>query len=224
MRKKRAKQTQQFAQAKQLDSKDWRWKLMRFGERLFGHSKSTSVPMTKVSKRSDEIGLRDVEAQWRHGSVKKDGEFDNIIGAYDYSIRSPASEYSRYYRRQPHNNPQRSEAARESMTTQSIYSQVTGVRNNTMPEPRQPVKGNRLMSRFSTSTASTDPAAKQEQLPALPPALPQFASSRPPTPAQEYKTSVLNREDPLEQSRWMVEPDNTGFSSESKNPFIRRQF
>jgi len=209
MRKKRAEETKRFAQAKQLNSGDWKGKLMRLGERLFGHKKSVFVP---ASKRNEEVVLKDVEAQPYYTGSRKDGELDNIIDAYDYSIRSPGSEYSRYYRRQPHN-----ESARESMSSQSIYSQVTGVRSNNMPQPRQPVKENPLISRFSVTTSGTKSSDRQEQLPVLPPLI---ASSRPPTPAEEYKAAVRLKPDLFGHERQLLAPEDTGFSQQSRNLFV----
>jgi len=222
-RKQRAKQTKMFAQAKELNVKDWKWKLMRFGEKLFGHPKSTWV--SAKNKNVEQIGLRDVEGQHYRPETKRDGEFDNIYDAYDYSIRSPVSEYSRYYRRQPHLERSATVTAKESMSSRSIYSQVTGMRNNRMPEPRQPVKKHNLMSRFSASTASLSSGGrKAERLPELQPPLQPFSSpapaSRPPTPAQEYKATIQQR-DPGANSNWFVAPDYTGFSSQSRNPFLR---
>lgn len=56
-RKQRAKHTQNFAQQKFSSSGtgDWKWRLIRFGEKLFGHNKSTRIlpehmPMADVEK------------------------------------------------------------------------------------------------------------------------------------------------------------------------------
>jgi len=223
-RKQRANKTKQFAIAKKLDDTgDWRQRLVRFGERLFGH-----IPKNKLARhytydadpqdypgdtKRGDIALRDLEGQtrWKDGpkrstTYRDDEDFDGIVGAYEYerSTRSSPSEYSRFYRRQSHNNPSAElereysrlrqqkprEDVLESLASRSIYSQVTGA-NKKAPEPRLPVR-DFPGSRFSTSTGSGS------------------SRTRKLTPAEEYKSDVQERE---------VQQDFTGKLSNPNNPF-----
>ena len=225
-RNQRANKTKKFAIAKKLDdSGDWKQRLVRFGERLFGHTpknrlaghytRSADPQGYPGDTKKGDIALRDLEAQRRYrddpkrpGTYHDDYDLDNIVGAYEYeeTIRSSPSEYSRYYYRQSNNPAAELEREysrlqqqnlrddiHESLASQSIYSQVTGVKKKA-PETRVPVK-DLLTSRFSTSTGSS--------------------KSRTLTPAQVYQSSVQHRE---------VQQDLTGSSgnsSGSKNPFDR---
>jgi hypothetical protein len=229
-RKQRAKETQQFAKAKMIEGNDWKARLMRFGERLFGHPKRTADQYVYPSEHKGALGMRDVEAQKsnRGFDVKsktktKNSDIDRIVDHYDYehSEHSPVSEYSRFYRRQP-----RAQELDRSVMTGSVYSQVTRRSNYTIAQPRQPVKGVPL-SRFSISTASSR-SGRKEQLPELLPPVPKFSSATTavaawqPTPAEEYKVAVQQKDS---SSRWMLlEPDHTGSSEGSKNPFRTRRF
>ena len=226
-RKQRANKTKQFAIAKNLDDpKSWRQRLVRFGERLFGHTPKNRLAGTRShtpdppsypgDTKGGDIVLRDLEEQRRfredlqQPTAYHDDDLDGIVGAYEYqqSIRSSPSEYSRYYRQQPHNDPSAElnrqysrlqkgrprEDILESLASRSIYSQVTGS-NRRAPEPRVPVR-NFPGSRFSTSTGSGS-----------------SNRSRPLTPAEEYKSNVQRRE---------VQPNFTGSSENtlgSNNPF-----
>ena len=124
-RKQRANKTKQFATAKKLDdAKDWRQRLVRFGERLFGHTPKNRLAGHHTyaadprgypgdTKRGD-IALQDLEAQrrWRQDQERlpayhDDDDLDGIVGAYGYepSVRSNPSEYTRYFNRQSHMDP-----------------------------------------------------------------------------------------------------------------------
>ena len=230
-RKQRANKTKQFAMAKKLDDpKSWRQRLVRFGERLFGHTSKNKFAGHYTyntdqqgylgdTKKGGDIALRDLEEQRRFRDDSKrptayrDDDLDGIVGAYEYeqSVRSSPSEYSRFYRQQPHNDRSaqldreysrlrqqkpREEDILESIASRSIYSQVTGSKKRA-PEPRLPVR-NFPGSRFSASTSSGS-----------------SNRSRTLTPAEEYKSNVQQRE---------VLPNLTGSSETSlgsNNPFRR---
>lgn len=230
-RKQRANKTKQFAMAKKLDDpKSWRQRLVRFGERLFGHTSKNKFAGHYTyntdqqgylgdTKKGGGIALRDLEEQRRFRDDSKrptayrDDDLDGIVGAYEYeqSVRSSPSEYSRFYRQQPHNDRSaqldreysrlrqqkpREEDILESIASRSIYSQVTGSKKRA-PEPRLPVR-NFPGSRFSASTSSGS-----------------SNRSRTLTPAEEYKSNVQQRE---------VLPNLTGSSETSlgsNNPFRR---
>ncbi|KAJ8096338.1 hypothetical protein PM082_011496 [Marasmius tenuissimus] len=66
MRKKRAAETKEFARAKRLDGDGggWRWRMVRFGERLFGHRPSRRVYPEEVDvERGNGVQMRDVGLQ-----------------------------------------------------------------------------------------------------------------------------------------------------------------
>ena len=221
-RKQRANKTKQFALAKKLDdTRSWKQRLVRFGERLFGHTSKNKLAGHHTytagprDAKGGDIALRDLEEQrrWRDDQKRlptyhDDDDLDGIVGAYEYeqSTRSAPSEYSRYYHRQSHNNPSAElereynrlrqqkprEDVLESIASRSIYSQVTGAKKRA-PEPRMPVKGI-PGSRFSMSTSSGS-----------------SGRSRTLTAAQEYKSSVQHRE---------PQQNLTG-SSNPNNPFSK---
>ncbi|KAJ7590656.1 insulin-like growth factor binding protein [Mycena floridula] len=139
-RKQRAKRTAKFAQAKNLEHKgSWRWRLVRFGEKLFGHHKSV-----RVEEESEEIKLakmRNAEEARHHGEIEK------LIGSY-------ADGYSN---RQSHHSQ-----APSMMSGPSMYSQVTGVPRKA-PETRQPVKKELLLpSRLSNGSFFANPPTEAE--------------------------------------------------------------
>ena len=228
-RKQRANKTKKFAIAKKLDdSGDWKQRLVRFGERLFGHTPKNRLAGHHTyaadpqgypgDTKKGDIALRDLEEQrkWRDdpkrpATYHDDDDLDGILGAYQYeeTIRSTPSEYSRFYHRQSHHDPSAElereysrlqqqkprEDVLESLASQSIYSQVTGVKKKA-PEPRLPVR-DFPRSRFSISTKSS-------------------GGSQTLSPAQKYKDSVQHQE---------VQRDFTGSSGNSSglnnpnNPF-----
>lgn len=82
VRKQRAKQTKAFAQAKRLDcSTNWRWRLVRFGEKLFGHRRSQQAypdqlnhTVADPSGDSEELKLmrmRNAEEARHHQEMEK---------------------------------------------------------------------------------------------------------------------------------------------------------
>ncbi|KAI0933443.1 hypothetical protein AcV5_005588 [Taiwanofungus camphoratus] len=210
MRKKRAQATQVFASAKRLNqSHSWRWRLMRFGERLFGH---TPMQRWVVPEENDEVRLEKLRAA---EEARYDRDMEKLIGSYEYSKAgsyrqpSPLPSLREYDGRQsnrreaPHHASNRLSAG--SLSAGSLYTQVTGMPRRA-PEPRQPVKkgADMLPSRFSDTTYGTS-----EEV---------FDPPKAPTPAQEYARSVTQaQQDPPRGSYWM-RPINTG---PSRNPFRR---
>lgn len=139
-RKQRAKETAAFASAKALNHKpNWRLRLARFGERLFGHSPSQPRPDT------EEIALWKLRAA---EEAQHNRDLEKLIEAYGFS--RPVS---------PH-EPKRAEShdyesdRSHRLSGRSIYSEVTGLPQRG-PEPRQPVKTNPLKSRFSSTTVGS---------------------------------------------------------------------
>ncbi|KAJ6520275.1 insulin-like growth factor binding protein [Mycena sanguinolenta] len=235
-RNRRAKQTAVFAASKRLDPKtNWRWRLLRFGEKLFGHKASRRAPppppIPTQDVESEAIQLmkmRNAEEARHHNEMEK----LQLFGAYEYtragstrSSRASSSQSSR--RRAPSALPSLDDrrdrdhtAVAAQVSRASIYSQVTGEPRNA-PEPRQPVNKNLLtaLARYPSSvssggksymyTASADERLIDVDLPTGP------------TEAQEYADAVrpsLAASPPTRGAYWL-EPMRTGTSS--NNPFRR---
>ncbi|THH15129.1 hypothetical protein EW146_g5300 [Bondarzewia mesenterica] len=134
MRKRRAQQTAAFAAAKNLNKRgNWRWRLLRFGERLFGHAPSRRF----VAPEQEEVRLTKIpgaEERRHRRQLEKLGGSSALPSYYDYD--------------HVHDR-------RQSTATESLYSQVTGAPRRTA-EPRQPIKDVPPMaSRFSWTTSGS---------------------------------------------------------------------
>ncbi|PSR73304.1 hypothetical protein PHLCEN_2v10832 [Hermanssonia centrifuga] len=229
-RKKRAKATVMFATAKRLHRKGgWRNRLVRFGEKLFGHKRSYPVDPREQERIQMEKLRSSEEARYNR-------DMDKFIDAYDYSragsSRGPSPIPSLYERERERerahdrlvnqrtgNNLHHRRLSGASLTNGSLYSQVTGMPKRA-PEPRQPVRNARdlLPSRFSATSyaTSSNHSGAQETLPPPPDLL---EASRPPTPAQEYARTVkLGSQQPEPRGTYWLQPTNTG---NSNNPFLR---
>ncbi|KAJ8482593.1 hypothetical protein ONZ45_g14892 [Pleurotus djamor] len=198
-RKQRAKQTAVFAQTKNLPHHgDWRWRLARFGERLFGGQR----PRRGLDPESEEIKLmrlREAEEARHYNDTEK------IIDSYGDSSSGMAGGSSSDLRKNANRR-------RSHLAANSIYSEVTGVPRRT-PETRQPVK-DYASTRLSSSTfgsymyRSGPPRAEQEST--IPPV---------PTEAQTYANAIrpaLAASPPVSQGMYWMEPVKTGSSN---NPF-----
>ena len=222
-RKKRAKATAMFATAKRLDRQGgWRWRLMRFGEKLFGHNRSRLVPARQPEPVRMEK-LRDPE------EARYSRDMDKFLDAYDYSragssrVPSPLPSLRDYDREvaYPVDNrpPPNNRFSGVSLTSDSIYSHVTGLPRSG-PQPRQPVRNARelLPSRFSDATSSH--ASPYPSPPLAPRVGNLIDTSRPPTPAQEYARLVMQHSGPQEsRGAYWIQPTDTG---NSRNPFLNR--
>ncbi|KAH7911899.1 growth factor receptor domain-containing protein [Hygrophoropsis aurantiaca] len=193
-RKQRAKDTAKFATAKALNQKtSWRWRIARFGEKLFGHAPTQPRP------DSDEIALWKLRAA---EEARHNREMEKI-GVYEYSragsSRAPSPLPSLYDHK--HYAPSHDS---HRLSGGSMYSVVTGIPRSG-PEPRQPVKSNPLTSRFSSTTLGSSvykkPTAKRELIPKR-------------TDAEAYAASVRESPEPT-GSHWIT-PTSTGGS---RNPF-----
>ncbi len=205
-RKKRAKATAMFATTKQLRRPGgWRGRLVRFGERLFGHKRSYAAYPTPGDEQIRMEKLRAAE------EARYDRDMDKMLEAYDYSSRGASPLPSYYDPDRPRLTPQPTGHA--SLEDRSIYSQVTGVPRRA-PEPRQPVRNPRelLPSRFSGTSYST---STPEELQPLPPPQSFEEPERPPTPAQEY-ARMMKQGQPEPRGAYWLQPTNTGGS---RNPF-----
>ncbi|KAI8974261.1 hypothetical protein BD414DRAFT_424620 [Trametes punicea] len=241
MRKRRAAATANFAAAKKLDHyKTWRYRLVRFGERLFGHKKGQrwmmpppeheDIRLEKLRAAEQARYDRDIEKLGdprRESSLRHDREMEKLIGAYEYSragsSRAPSPlpslrEYDTDRLSHKASSKGSSDRGRDRVTNdlvaqESLYSQVTG-QPRRAPEPRQPVRNaaDLLPSRFSNTTTYSS------WLTPDPPAQPAYSA---PTPAQEYARSVtqpVQPESPPQRGTYWLQPANTGGS---RNPFLR---
>jgi len=119
-RKQRALRTAKFATAKNLHhGSSWRWKLLRFGERVFGHRRShRAMPADHEDEEMKLMQLRAAE------EARHEQDMDILLGNYDYDRGS--------VKRQP-----------SQLSGPSMYSQVTGLTRK-QPDVRQPVKSSML--------------------------------------------------------------------------------
>ncbi|CCM04529.1 uncharacterized protein FIBRA_06710 [Fibroporia radiculosa] len=202
MRRKRAQATAAFATAKRLNpSRSWRWRIARFGERLFGRAprQRWTPPEDMEEVKLDKLRAAE-EARHDRALEKRD--------EYEYGSRhepSPLPSLYDYYtdsHGQAKQHGDRHSAV--SLSQGSLYTPITGVPRRA-PEPRQPTRNPRdlLPSRFSDTTLGSHDARERER-----------ASAR--TPAQEYAWSVTQAQDMPRGSYWL-KPTSTG----STNPFRR---
>ena len=177
-RKQRAKRAaEQFAKGSTSKARTgWRWKLLRFGEKLFCHARSRRVPIIRVEQAEDvklATQLRMTEEArpvasdfWfndMHPSEEGRREEDlvQLIGSYNpmpEAYYNPNNRHIRILGDQQRRSLIYSDDDDDSSSQHSapsMYSQVTGLPHN-VPEPRQPLK-----SRFSMSTFATKEVQKK---------------------------------------------------------------
>ncbi|KAJ7700853.1 insulin-like growth factor binding protein [Mycena rosella] len=236
-RTRRAQQTAAFAAAKRLDPKtSWRWRLLRFGEKLFGHKASrrataaaAAPPITAEGIESEAIKLmkmRNAEEARYHGEMEK----LQLYGAYEYSragsvrsSRAPSTLPSLDGRRRAQDAPARALDVAEQVSRASMYSEVTGVPRNA-PEPRQPM-GKTLLARYPSAASSAGRSYMYDStvdarlidvddLPTGPSAAQAYADAVRPALAASPPTGTRG-------AYWLqpIEPTRTGTSS--NNPFRR---
>ncbi|KAF5352024.1 hypothetical protein D9758_009411 [Tetrapyrgos nigripes] len=185
-RRRRLEQTKRFAEAKNLDKPSgWKYRLVRFGEKLFGHRRSHRVqPLPPYPPYSDAEPGKDTEElellKLRNAEeARHNREMEKLMlyGDYQYdrdSVRSKRtsttpstlpslSGIDRAERRRE--DAQRrardlfpnSNSSPNRLSGPSLYSQMTGIPRNG-PEAKQPVKTGILphsTSRFSSSSLGT---------------------------------------------------------------------
>jgi len=215
-RKGRKERTRRWAEGKKL-SGGWRGKFVRFGERIFGGSgrardgEGGDVKGTKgklLKKR--EV---DEDAYSRHEL----DDLDQFIDAYEYS-KAPSRRTSAAPSVLP---PLDSRSARsdskKSRTSpvrlaagHSLYSEITG-NPRQGPEPRQPVKKDLLMSRFSGSTYSGSGSSTSAY----------SMRTRSPVVATEAEAYAMKIRPALAASP-PLEPGTGWVEGKSRNPFLRR--
>ncbi|TFK34913.1 insulin-like growth factor binding protein [Crucibulum laeve] len=242
-RKQRAKRTAQFAAAKRLDNgKNWRWRLIRFGEKIFGHNASRRGGAVHLhtqeqsgAPHDDHDPIYETEAvklkKLRDAEEARRDTYDvgKFIDAYGDSRKSRSSRvpstlpslHGRCDYRHEREVPPVSRTNR--LSNHSMYSEVTGMPRHT-PEPRQPVKTDTMPSRFSASTSNSyafssrdrdQPLVVLDDAPPVP---------KPPTEAERYVMAVrpgLLASPPTTASpgSYWIQPTNTGSTTKSRNPF-----
>ncbi|KAG6831426.1 hypothetical protein H0H92_010639 [Tricholoma furcatifolium] len=158
-RKQRAKKTTMFAAepAYVRTKSGWRWRLIRFGEKLFGHKRSRKADLVirhQVPQDTEAFRLEKIRAA---EEARSEEDLVQLIGDYNYPDSPVATRHEQQYH--THNDrlapgDRRSFDAASRVSAPSIYSQMTGMPHRT-PDPRQPLKQKNLVSRFSSSTFST---------------------------------------------------------------------
>ncbi|EPS98400.1 hypothetical protein FOMPIDRAFT_1031549 [Fomitopsis schrenkii] len=200
MRRKRAQATKAFAAAKRLDaSRSWRTRLLRFGERLFGHHPPRREWMVPDEER--DIKLERLHKQQQHfAPVEKRGGPEPQPSLPEYHDDGWDARRN-----------QRGSLA--TMSNESLYTHITGQPRRT-PEPRQPARNARelLPSRFSDTTLGSHEVRQLER------DRMERERERAPTPAQEYARSWMEQEEDNSRGSYWLKPTNTGGS---KNPFRR---
>ncbi|TFY56599.1 hypothetical protein EVG20_g8864, partial [Dentipellis fragilis] len=187
----------------------WRGALLRFGERIFGHSRANANRNANAPRDSGLklLKLRNAESERHAREMEKLGRAggpSSLPSYYDYEHQFgpvPAQRTERW-----------------SAQSGSMYSQVTGMPRRAA-EPRMPVKNVEPMpSRFSwTTSGSSVHRSPPPPPPPPPPPVPQ-------TEAQKYAMSVSTPDGVggMQRGMYWLEPmstGSTGANSGSKNPF-----
>lgn len=226
-RKRRAKATALFATAKRLDRPlGWRGRLVRFGERLFGH-RTRTAPVPVQSAGGEQYRMEKLRAA---EDARHSRDMDKLLHAYEYSRAgssrgpSPLPSLRDYDRELAAGRQRASDAALAD--GESLYSRVTGL-PRAGPQPRQPIRSanarDLLPSRFSDTTASQSWVSPEPSPPPVPVGT-LVETERPPTPAQEYARMVtMTGQQEPRGAYWVepaqpVQPTATG---NSRNPFLR---
>lgn len=228
-RKNREKRTQAFAANKKIVASkgSWRWRLVRFGEKLFGHAPSTRVSILPLASKDAHSGesmkmkkLHLQPDQHDYDSYAPYDDVHNLIGSYAH--RSPTSTaYDKVKRI--------SDDLKGSGS--SMYAQKIPRRT---PEPRQPVRegGLKFLNRFTMSShADThiSPPTHSIDLPPTPHLAKSF-SSEAETYAEEMRRRTRRKPAPVPSPQASIdylEPDPTGMSAgsgSSNNPFRNNRF
>ena len=194
-RKQRAKKTAAFAAsglngAVNRTKTSWRWRLIRFGEKLFGHNRSKrarTVPnivhmgplhgeradlkMAPTLRAAEEARSASpllprtfpATNPSRGKSLDSDGDVDmvNLIGSYNRPDSPPPTRYNPQHTRVTAADQRSISDASSQMSAPSLYSQMTGIPRRA-PDPRQPLKKD-LTSRFSASTFGLGERSKEQK-------------------------------------------------------------
>ncbi|KAJ7868613.1 hypothetical protein B0H14DRAFT_3084065 [Mycena olivaceomarginata] len=154
-RAQRAQRTARFARTRQLDAVGWRWRLVRFGERLFGHrasrraqAETTKKTISSPLPESEAVQMAKIRAAEEASDAR---DMDKLLANYDY----PRAQHSHHLSRDNANGHGRNESGSTTSTlaAPSLYPQVTGMPHR-VPEPKEPLRSSSrdVTSRFSGST------------------------------------------------------------------------
>ncbi|KAF8156715.1 TNFR/NGFR cysteine-rich region family protein [Crassisporium funariophilum] len=167
-RKQRAKRTALFSAGATVNRgrTSWRWRLIRFGEKLFGHTRSRRAPqivhLGPVREESEGIKLSKLRAAEEargtslgapsrgNGGSGAEEDMVKLIGSYNRPASPEPSKYHPYHTRLTAADQRSISDGSSQHSAPSMYSQVTGAPRR-VPDPRQPLKKD-LTSRFSLST------------------------------------------------------------------------
>ncbi|KAI0355123.1 hypothetical protein OH77DRAFT_345436 [Trametes cingulata] len=250
MRKRRAAATANFAAAKNLDhSKSWRYRLARFGERLFGHRKGQRWMMPKETEDIRLEKLRAAEearydpalekmrvaedvrhdrdmAKLRESSLRHDREMEKLIGSYEYtragSSRAPSPLPSlRDYDSDRHSYKasNKGSGAERGRTTNDLLAEESLYSQVTGQPRRAPEPRQPVRNAADLLPSRFSNTTYSSWLTPDPPSQPMAHAA--PTPAQEYARSVtqLAQADPPPQ-RGAYWLQPTSTGG-SRNPFLR---
>ncbi|KXN84120.1 Furin-like protease 2, partial [Leucoagaricus sp. SymC.cos] len=169
-REERRRRVQAYAFAN-TDKNGWKWRLIRFGEKFFGHSKSTrvypvsyfhSMEMEPTARGKPIVLLSDAPpSHSRHGSDSEEQDMVQLISSYR-NLKTPPATRTNFVRHGSRSGtPTPSNSSRTRLLapspSQSMYSQMTGHARR-MPDVRQPVRDHdvppvpMLKSKFSESS------------------------------------------------------------------------
>lgn len=247
MRKRRAAATATFAAVKKLNhSRGWRYRLVRFGEKLFGHRKGQRwmMPSQHGDIKMDQLHVaeearfdRDLEkvrvaedtrherdmARLRESSLRHDREMEKLIGSYEYtragSSRAPSPLPSlRDYDGDRHSHKASSKSSDRGRITNDLAQE--SLYSQVTGQPRKAPEPRQPVRNPADLLPSrfSNTTTYSSWLTPDPPAVPVHSA---PTPAQEYARSVthlVQPESPPQRGAYWLQPTNTGGS---RNPFLR---
>ncbi|KAI0648425.1 hypothetical protein C8Q79DRAFT_955404 [Trametes meyenii] len=247
MRKRRAAATATFAAAKNLNhSRSWRYRLARFGERLFGHRKGQrwmlpkedeAIRLEKLRAAEEARYGHDMEklrvaedarhdrdmAKLRESELRHDREMENLIGTYEYtragSSRAPSPLPSlRDYDHDHHSHKASSKGSDRVRPTNHLVAEESLYSQITGQPRRAPEPRQPVRNAADLLPSRFSNTTYSSWLTPDPPSPPTHSA---PTPAQEYARSVTQlaqTDAPPQRGAYWLQPTNTGGS---RNPFLR---
>ncbi|KAJ7199204.1 insulin-like growth factor binding protein [Mycena pura] len=179
-RKRRAERTKRWTATQRLEGAGWRWRLLPFGEKLFGHRASEQrAPVQILAPVETELMLERMRAaeeghdgreeeghdgreEEGHDGREEEGhdgrDMDKLLAAYEYPRGEERDAHHQHYLHlQRHDSYSSLSDQASTLSSQSLYTQVTGEphRAPETKEPVRPPKGERDLTHFSTSTIAT---------------------------------------------------------------------
>ncbi|KAL1947197.1 hypothetical protein VTO73DRAFT_14158 [Trametes versicolor] len=250
MRKRRVAATANFAAAKQLNhSKSWRYRLVRFGEKLFGHRKGQRWMMPKENEDIRLEKLRAAEeARYDHGlekmrvaedarhdrdmaklrqsELRHDREMDKLIHSYEYSragsSRAPSPLPSlRDYDGDRHSHKASSKGSDHGRVARDLAQESLYSQVTGQPR-RAPEPRQPVRNAADLLPSRFSNTTYSSWLVPDPPAAPPVPVHSAPTPAQEYARSVaqLTQQPESPPQRGAYWLQPTNTGG-SRNPFLR---